>query len=153
MVRVGSLVLGSMFWVSAVSSAPRPSTDASERHIEGTTHEAEQFAVELKADGPYRAGQEGTFVVTLTSKAGYKVNPQFPTRWKAEPADDTVKYPKPVLKKEDGVFTEGVGTFTVPFVPSKTGSVTLKGTLSLSVCSEKTCVMEKVTLDRAVDVR
>jgi hypothetical protein len=144
MIRAGAIVAGVSLWFASQSP----------RQIGAAQHDAEQFSVALTTDNAYRSGQEGAFVVTLTPKSGFKVNPQFPTRFKVDTdADGSVKFPKPVMKKEDGTFSESAGSFRVPFVPSKAGKATLKGTLSLSVCSDKTCVMEKVTVDALAEVR
>ncbi len=36
---------------------------------------------------------------------------------------------------------------------AKSGKVTIAGTLSLSVCSDANCIMDKVPLELAVDVK
>jgi hypothetical protein len=115
--------------------------------------DAEGFLAEIKADGPYQAGQAASFTVGLTPKAGYHIDPQFPMKWKADDAPDGVSFAKSILKREDGTFTEKEGSFKVGFTAAKPGKYTLGGTLSLSVCNEKNCVMEKVPLDVQISVR
>jgi DsbC/DsbD-like thiol-disulfide interchange protein len=64
-----------------------------------------------------------------------------------------VTYPKPILQRADGTFEEKKGSFKVPFTAAKAGPVTIAGTLSLSVCSDANCIMDKVPLEVAVDVK
>ena len=62
-------------------------------------------------------------------------------------------FPKPILQRADGSFEEKKGYFKVPFTAAKAGKVTLGGTLYLSVCSDANCIMDKVPLEVAVDVK
>jgi hypothetical protein len=131
---------------AAVPSAPPSSVEASKS-------EAESFSAELKGAASYEVGKEGVVEVVLLAKGEYKINPQFPIRFKMADPPDGVSYPKPVLKREDGSFADKQGSFKVPFVASKAGTVRVAGTLSLSVCTDKKCLMEKVSLDLDVTVR
>lgn len=116
--------------------------------------ETETYVAEIKASGAYKAGSAGTVEVTLVTKGAYHTNAQYPYKFKvAEPAPDGVTYPKPVLQRADGTFEEKKGSFKVPFTAAKSGKVTIGGTFSLSVCSEANCIMDKVPLEIAVDVK
>jgi hypothetical protein len=116
--------------------------------------EADNYVAEIKANGTYTAGQEGTVDVTLTVKGDYHTNKQYPYKFKlTDPAPDGVTFPKPVLKREDGTFEEKKGSFKVPFLASKPGKATISGTLLLSVCSDANCIMDKVPLELTVDVK
>ena len=77
----------------------------------------------------------------------------FADRQWADPAPDGVTFPKPVLQRADGSFEEKKGYFKVPFTAAKAGKVTIGGTLYLSVCSDANCIMDKVPLEVAVDVK
>lgn len=120
----------------------------------GAKSETETFVAEIKGTGSYAAGSEGTVEVTLSPKGGYHINAQYPYKFKLnDPAPDGVSYPKPVLQRADGTFDEKRGMFKVPFKASKAGKVTIGGTFSLSVCSDANCIMDKVALEVAVDVK
>ncbi len=120
----------------------------------GPRSETENYVAEIKATGAYKAGTEGTVEVTLTPKGNYHTNDQYPYKFKAaDPPADGVTYPKPLLARADGTFEKAKGSFKVPFVAAKAGKATVGGTLSLSVCSEANCIMDKVPLDVAVDVK
>jgi hypothetical protein len=114
----------------------------------------EQYLVELKPVASYKAGQEGTVEIAIAAKGEYKINEKYPLKFKAsEPADGSVKFAKAVLKREDGTFETHKGSLKVAFTPSKSGKTTVSGVLSLSVCSEKNCMMDKVELETTVDVQ
>jgi hypothetical protein len=120
----------------------------------GPKAESDTFLVTMKAKGPYAAGKEGTVEIAIEPKGDYHINDQYPYKFKlTDPAPEGVTYPKPVLKREDGKFSEKKGEFSVPFVAAKSGKTKVAGTLSMSVCSKASCVMEKVELDLDVDVK
>lgn len=120
----------------------------------GPKAETDVYAVEMKTTGPYAAGKEGTLEITIEPRGVYHVNEQYPTKFKLmDPAPEGVTFPKPILKKEDGSFSEKKGSFKVPFVASKAGKTKISGTLSISMCSPNSCVMEKVDLEVDVDVK
>jgi hypothetical protein len=120
----------------------------------GPKAETETYVVEMKATGACKAGAECLVEVTLVPKAAYHTNAQYPYKWKApDPAPEGITYPKPILQRADGAFEEKRASFKVPFVVAKSGSATIGGTLSLSVCSEANCIMDKVPLEVAVDVK
>jgi len=114
----------------------------------------EQYLIELKPAGNYKAGQEGTVEIAITAKGDYKINEKYPLKFKAsEPADGSVKFSKAVLKREDGTFETHKGSLKLAFTAAKSGKTTVSGVLSLSVCSEKNCLMDKVELETTVDVQ
>jgi len=120
----------------------------------GPKAETETYVVEMKVTGPYKAGTEGVVEVTLVPKGAYHTNAQYPYKWKApDPVPEGISYPKSVLQRADGTFEEKRASFKVPFVVAKSGKTTVSGTLSLSVCSEANCIMDKVPLEVAVDVK
>jgi hypothetical protein len=114
----------------------------------GPKAESETYLVTMKATGPYAAGKEGTVELLVEPKGEFHINDQYPYKFKlVDPAPEGVTYAKPVLKREDGKFDEKKGEFKVPFVASKAGKAKIAGTLSMSVCSKASCVMEKVELE------
>jgi hypothetical protein len=136
------------------AATSRPSTAESAPIAATAKADTDNFTAELKAGGAYKAGAEAAVEVFLTPKGGYHTNAQYPYKFKlADPAPDGVTFPKPVLVRGDGSFEEKKGYFKVPFVAAKPGKVTIAGTLSLSVCSDANCIMDKVPLEVAVDVK
>ena len=120
----------------------------------GPKAETENYIAEIKAVGDYKAGSEGTVEISFSTKGDYHINEQYPYKFKAaDPAPEGVKFPKPILQRADGSFEKKKGSFKVPFVAAKSGKATISGTLSLSVCSDANCIMDKVPLELAVDVK
>jgi hypothetical protein len=121
----------------------------------GPKQESETFIASITPSGDCTANKECSFDVNLEAKGAYKINDQYPTKWKAaDPAAEGVTYPKPLLKKEDGKWDDKKkGGFKVPFIAAKAGKVKVAGTLSLSVCSDANCIMEKAPLEIEVAVR
>lgn len=117
-------------------------------------HETDTYVIEMTTGGPYKAGTEGTVDVVVSAKGDYKINKQYPYKFKViDPAPEGVTFPKPVLQKADGTFEEKKGVFKVPFVPAKPGKAKVAGTLYISVCSDANCIMDKQVLEREVDVK
>lgn len=130
------------------------SPEAASAVAAGPKAETENYVVEMKPTGTYKAGAEGTVEVTLSTKGEYHVNKQYPYKFKAaDPAPEGVSFPKPVLTRDDGKFDEKSGSFKVPFVAAKSGRAPIKGVFFLSVCSDANCVMDKVELALDVDVK
>lgn len=120
----------------------------------GAKAETDTYVLELKAPGPYKVGAEGTVEVSLVTKGAYHVNKLYPYKFKlVDPAPEGVTFPKPVLVRADGTFDEKSGSFRVAFTAAKTGKVTIAGTMFMSVCSDANCIMDKVPLEVAVDVK
>lgn len=137
-----SAAVASPAFADAKKDAPAPKKDA------------QSYTVELKAKGPYKKGVEGKVELTLTPKAGFHVNPDYPAKLKLQdPAPEGITYPKKVLKKEDGKFEEKAASLEVPFVAANAGKAKVGGTFQFSVCSDKNCFMEKADLEVEVDVK
>lgn len=144
---VGALAMGSF----ASDAEARGERAGASESVRGSKAEADAYVAELVV-GEAKAGAKATYKVTLKPKAGFHINAQFPMRFKTDTSDD-VTYTKAILKREDGEFTETEGSFTLEFVASKTGRHSVGGTLSLSVCNDANCLMEKVALSGDVDVK
>jgi hypothetical protein len=84
--------------------------------------------------------------VVVTALGGYKVNPEYPHKFVAETSPD-------LSVEGTGTFTvdeTGRGTMTIRFRPAKSGTLTMAGTLKLSVCTEEECKIEAPRLSFAV---
>ena len=119
----------------------------------GPKVDTDTYTIEMKTSGKYKAGQEGLVEVTLVPKNPYHINDKYPIKFKvADPAAEGIKYPKAILKREDGTVDLNKGLFKVPFIAAKAGKAKLSGMLYLSVCSDANCIMDKQELEASVDV-
>jgi hypothetical protein len=136
----------------AASPGASSAAEAERMQATPTKIETDSYLVEISAGSPSRAGVPSSVRVSLTAKAGYHINDQYPYRFRASPPVDGVSYPKPVLERADGQFEEKTGTFQLPFVASHAGQFPVGGVLSLSVCSPTSCIVKKAPLTVTVSV-
>jgi hypothetical protein len=135
---------------SAAETAPdtRPAPPA------GPRIDTDHYTVEMKLLGDCASTKECSAEITLSTKGDYKVNDQYPHKFKAaDPPPEGVTFPKPLLRKEDGSFEKKRGSFKLPFVVARAGKAKIGGVLSLSVCSEQSCLMEKQPVEIDIDVK
>ena len=147
-----TLLLGA-FVLPAASA--RAASEASTEQASPSTPkvEAETYLVEISAGSAYQAGATGSVKVSLTAKAGFHINDQYPYRFRASPPAEGVSYPKPVLERADGQFEEKTAVFQLPFVASHAGQFSVGGVLNLSVCSPTSCIVQKAPLNVTVTVQ
>jgi len=99
-------------------------------------------------------GGAGAFQVTLVAKDGYHINDEFPYKLKAS-ADPQgiVTFEVPELSKKDGKYTKTDAHFELKFVGARAGVARIGGTMALSVCTKKECIVDKIELEVPVTVR
>jgi hypothetical protein len=125
----------------SVPSVARPSFDNA------------NYRAEIKADGPCKKDATCSAQVLVEAKGEYHINDKYPYRFKLDdPPAEGIKYPKPVVGKEDGTMDERKVVLKVPFVSESSGAKKVAGTLSLSVCSAANCLMDKQPLEVTVKV-
>ena len=91
--------------------------------------------------------------VLVEAKGEYHINDKYPYKFKLEdPPPSGLRYPKPVVGKEDAKMDEHQVVLKVPFVSESAGEKKVSGTLSLSVCSAANCLMDKQPLEVTVKV-
>ena len=111
------------------------------------------YRAEMKAEGPCKKDATCTAQVVVEAKGEYHINDKYPYRFKLDdPPPEGIKYPKPVVGKEDGTMDERKVVLKVPFVSESSGAKKVAGTLSLSVCSAANCLMDKQPLEVTVKV-
>lgn len=119
-----------------LSASPRAET------IKGSHHE-----VTTRAPAAVKVASLAHVEVTISAGPGYKVNEEYPTKLKITAAPE-VEFPKLLLKKTDGKFSNKSRTFTlrVPFKVKKSGKFPFQGLLKFSVCDASRCLIEKQKL-------
>jgi len=84
-------------------------------------------------------GREGSFNVTVTPKAPWHMNLDFPTSL-AITAPDGVTLAKAELRKDDAVtLDENSAAFAVKFTPAAAGEKDLSGKFKFAVCQDEAC--------------
>ncbi|HKQ69224.1 MAG TPA: hypothetical protein VJT73_07790 [Polyangiaceae bacterium] len=142
--------------VAGVSAAlpPSPPVSSSAQGAPGVPSlENANYRAEIRPAGPCKKDQTCAVEVLVEAKGEYHINDKYPYKFKTEdPPPQGIKYPKPVVGKEDGVMEERKVRLKVPFVSEKAGDSKVAGTLSLSVCSAANCLMDKQPLEVTVKV-
>ena len=84
-------------------------------------------------------GREGSFNVTVTPKAPWHMNLDFPTSL-AITAPDGVTLAKAELRKDDATkLDENSAAFAVKFTPAAAGEKDLSGKFKFAVCQDEAC--------------
>jgi hypothetical protein len=146
-------VLLSAALLPAASARAADEAGADRAQPAATRVEADPYLVEISEGGPYKVGATGSVKVSLTAKAGFHINDQYPYRFKASPPAAGVSYPKPVLERADGKFEEKTAVFSLPFVATHPGQFAVGGVLNLSVCNASSCIVQKAPLDVTITVK
>ncbi len=111
------------------------------------------YKAQIRPAGACKKDQVCGTEVVVEAKGEYHINDKYPYRFKLEdPPPQGMKYPKPVVGKEDGTMDERKVVLKVPFVSETSGAKKVAGTLSLSVCSAANCLMDKQPLEVTVKV-
>lgn len=130
----------------ARGSAPQLASEGASPKVETAN-----YTIEIRPKSGYAKGSEGAFEVVLETKGDYHINEQYP--YKFTPKETEGAAFKGPVGREGGQFDKTKAVLTVPFTPTKAGSVVVGGKLSLSVCSDKNCLMEKQDLELPVAVK
>jgi hypothetical protein len=90
--------------------------------VGAASFENANYTAKIASAGPCKKDQTCSAEVVVQAKGEYHINDKYPYRFKLEdPAPAGLKYPKPVIGKEDGTMDEHKITLKVPFVPASAG--------------------------------
>ncbi|NUO50645.1 MAG: hypothetical protein HOV80_17460 [Polyangiaceae bacterium] len=133
----------------APSTTGAPGTTASatasaKPDVEGEQKKMPSFTAYLAAKPSYKKGQPGTVTAIVNALGEYHVNQEYPYKFKMGTAPAGVTYPEAIVRAVNR--TEKKATISIPFTPSAAGNTTISGELSLSVCTDSNCVIEKAQL-------
>jgi hypothetical protein len=154
---LSALVCG--VWGCKGSSSPPTPTPEAAAPVEGKPAEPtmgkldeKNFSVEMKATGPYKAGQQGTVEVVLEPKGEFHCNQEYPYKIKLGTAPAGITYPQPIVKTDAIVVKPEKAVMKVPFTPEKPGDAKVSGNFYFSVCTSQQCVIENRELAVMVKV-
>lgn len=127
------------------SAAEPPSVQLSSSDIQEAN-----FGLKMKPEGPLKAGQLGKVLIELVAKAPFKVNQEYPYKFKVTEAHG-LKLDS-VIKKDNVALEKKRAVMTVPVTPESSGSKKLQGKFMFSVCTDEKCLIEKRDLGVALSV-
>jgi hypothetical protein len=134
-------------------TTPAAAPVAAAAAAEGASKVSEaSFDLELRPKGAYTAGQQAEAEIVLDAKPPYKVNDEYPYKFKLKEASG-VKFPAPVVGKDAAKLEKQKVTIPVSFTPEAAGKCTVAGQLAFSVCTDDKCLIEKRDLSLVVDVK
>jgi hypothetical protein len=135
----------------ATSASTAPTTSAEASASIGEKEDEASYAAWLEGSGRYLVNQPATVRAVLLAKGEYKVNENYPHKFKLGAAPDGVSYPNAMA----GGATKGKGraVVNVPFTASTPGNKTISGTFLFSVCNASSCKMLKRPLSVTVAVQ
>jgi len=145
--RIGALVAVTLLASSPIRAAAPETGPGRVAALAATKVEGDQYLIQV--DPPaLRVSEAGALGVSIEGKAGFKFNRDFPTKLELGPAPDGLEFPKPKLKRADGVLdADGkVFTFKAPMIAKRAGDYAIEATLKFSVCNEDKCVVQRQTL-------
>jgi hypothetical protein len=157
--RLGAILLVTLIGAgSGCSKVSEASADRDKREAPAAgparpSLENANYRAEIKSSGACRKDNTCSVEVLVEAKGEYHINDKYPYRFKLEdPPPQGIKYPKPVVGKEDGTMDQRKVVLKVPFISEASGDKRVGGTLSLSVCSAANCLMDKQPLEVTVKV-
>ena len=118
-------------------------------HVDG-----KHYALDAKAPGTVSVGGHADFEIALVAQDGYHINEEFPYKLKtnADPAN-LVSFDAPELSRSQGTYTKSEARFRARFSGTQAGAAKVGGTLALSVCTKKECIIDRIQIDVPVTVR
>jgi hypothetical protein len=134
------------------ADAPAPAPAAAADGPGKNRYDETSFALTLEPSGEYTVGKEGAVTLTLKAAPPYKVNDQYPHKFKAKEGGG-VKYAAAVVGKDKAKLDKQSLTMPVAFSAEAPGKVTVAGQFLFSVCTDENCLMEKRDLALTVDVK
>lgn len=119
-------------------------TASAKPDVEGEQKKMPSFTAYLAAKPSYKKGEPATVTAIVNALGEYHVNQEYPYKFKMGTAPAGVSYPEAIVRAVSR--TEKKATMSIPFTPSAAGNATISGELSLSVCTDSNCVIEKAQL-------
>lgn len=115
----------------------------------GAAARGEGFAAWLESKPSYKVNESASLQVVLTAEDPFKCNEQYPYRFQLTPAAG-LTFPEPTVRNMN--ISKQRSVMSVPFTPTASGSQTVSGELSFSVCTDDKCLIEKQPLSITVTV-
>ncbi len=118
--------------------------------VDGEQKKGAAFSAYLSAKGSYKKGQPAAVTAVINAVGDYKINKEYPFKFKMGAAPAGVSYPEAIVRAVSRA--EKRATMSIPFTPDAAGTATISGECSLSVCTDSNCVIEKAQLSVSVKI-
>ncbi len=106
------------------------------------SYNEEAFQLSFEAPPAGKVGVPLTLKVVLVAKNGYKVNDEYPIKFKFD-ENAGVKAAKDTVRKEDAKLEKMRVEMPMQVTIAGAGATSVSGRLSFSVCTEERCLIEK----------
>lgn len=104
------------------------------------------FEIRATAEPTYTAGQAAAFGISLSPRANYHVNQEYPIHITLR-APNGVTLQKTELARADAAeFTERLARFSVPFTAGAAGSTRVEAEVDFAVCTPENCMPDRRTV-------
>jgi hypothetical protein len=123
------------------AAAPQAADIAASAAAANKVSEA-NFDLSMTPKGSYKVGQAGEVTLVLEAKGPFKVNDQYPYKFKLKETPG-LKVPGPVVGKDAVKLEPKRVTMPIGFTPETAGKHSVGGQLSFSVCTDDKCLIEK----------
>jgi hypothetical protein len=110
------------------------------------------FDLSARPVGNYRVGQKGSVEIVLVAKGIYKVNDEYPYKFKLEP-NPALEYDHDVVKRDAVKLEKKRATMTVSLTPRAVGKQRIVGKFYFSICTDEKCLIEKRDLALQIEVK
>jgi len=124
---------------------------AGQQHAGARVSDA-KFDLFAQATGAYQVGQKGSVKIVLVAKGGYKVNEEYPYKFKLEP-NAGLEYAQDIVKKDFVELERKRATMTVPLMPKAAGKQRVAGKFYFSICTDEKCLIERRDLALDIEVK
>jgi hypothetical protein len=132
--RVGAAPEGAASPGAAPEGAPAPNARSS--------YEDQAFKLELGGPTEVKVGESVELSLVLTARGGFKVNAEYPIKFKVQ-ATEGIAPERQVVDKEAGEVDEHRAELPVRVRATKKGALDVAGRLSFSVCTDDRCLIER----------
>ncbi|HVV87569.1 MAG TPA: hypothetical protein VHE35_31225 [Kofleriaceae bacterium] len=106
--------------------------------------DGEGYSIAVASPAQARPGAAVTATVTVTPRAGWKLNTDYPFKLELAPPAG-VKVAKPVLRKDDARrYAESGADVDVAITADKAGPAEVAATIRFATCDDATCSVHKV---------
>lgn len=120
-----------------------------EKSLAQPSYDEDAFVLSLAGPSQVKVGQPVQLVVTLTAKNGFKVNDEYPVKFRLNPTQG-LTLTKDTVGKEDGQLEKTKIQIPVELKADQAGSYQVTGKFSFSVCTDDRCLIEKRDLSAAL---